>query len=96
MNLSAFRVPGAWVPLAMSGLAFALVAGHVLTSGSAPGADEGAAAHAWQLLMVGQVPLIGWFALRSFARRRVAALPVLAVQAAAVALAAAPVALLGL
>lgn len=27
-------------------------------------ADEGAAAHLWQLLMVGQVPVIGYFCLR--------------------------------
>ena len=26
--------------------------------------DEGAAAHLWQLLMLGQIPVIGYFALR--------------------------------
>jgi hypothetical protein len=26
--------------------------------------DEGTAAHVWQLLMAGQVPIIAWFALK--------------------------------
>ena len=96
MILSTFKVPSAWVPLVMSGLALAVVAAHIFTSGAAPEADEGAAAHVWQLLMAGQVPIIAWFLLRWFPKGRSAATPVLAAQATALLVAALPVALLGL
>ena len=96
MILSTFKVPSAWLPIVMSGVALAVVAGHLITSGTAPEADEGAAAHVWQLLMAGQVPVIGWFLFRWLPQGWRAAVPVLAAQAVAVALAAAPVALLGL
>lgn len=96
MILSTFKLPSAWVPLAMSGLALALVAVHVTNSGTTSGSDEGAAAHLWQLLMAGQVPVIGWFVFRWVPKWRVAAVPVLAAQGLAGIIAAVPVALLGL
>jgi hypothetical protein len=96
MILSTFRIPSAWVPLAMSAIALAVVAGHLLSSGVAPGVDEGAAAHVWQLLMVGQLPVIGWFLLRWFPRGRAAAAQVLVAQVIALLVAVAPVVLLGL
>jgi hypothetical protein len=96
MILSTFKVPSAWVPLLMSGVALAVVAGHLLASGVAPEADEGAAAHVWQLLIAGQVPVIGWFLLRWFPKGRAAAAPVLVAQVIALLVATAPVALLGL
>jgi hypothetical protein len=96
MMLSTFKTPSAWVPLAMSGGALAVVTAHILNSGVAPEANEGAAAHMWQLLMAGQVPIIAWFLLRWFPKGRAAAAPVLAAQALALLAAAAPVALLGL
>ena len=58
-----FWSPGGFVPVAMSAGALAVIAGHILTSGIAPQADEGTAAHLWQLLMAGQLPFVGWFAL---------------------------------
>jgi hypothetical protein len=96
MNPSTFKLPSAWLPIAMSSTALALVSGCVLVCGSAPEADEGAVAHLWQLLMLGQLPIIGWFALRWLRRGRSQALRVLAVQAVAYVSALAPVALLGL
>jgi FtsH-binding integral membrane protein len=96
MNLSTFKAPSAWLPLAMSGAALAVVAGHLYLAHPAPEADEGAAAHMWQLLMAAQLPVIAWFALRWVPKRGKAAVMVLAAQALAAAIALAPVATLGL
>jgi hypothetical protein len=52
----------ALLPLAMSIAALALVLGHV-ASGGGREADEGTAAHLWQLLMALQVPLVALFAI---------------------------------
>ena len=96
MTLAAFRVPSAWLPLAMSAAAMATIAVQLLTVGATREADEGAIAHLWQLLMIGQVPLIAWFVARWLPRGPRLAIPVLAAQFVAIALAATPVALLGL
>jgi hypothetical protein len=96
MILSRLRVPSGWLPLVMSFLALALVVGHVLFAGGAREPDEGTAAHLWQLLMVGQVPVIAWFAFRWLPKTPRQAIAVLALQVVAIILAAAPVALLGL
>lgn len=90
------RRPSALVPVAMSIAACALVIGYVALFGAAREADEGAAAHVWQLLVAGQLPLIAWFALRWLPRAPRSAIVVLAVQAAALVAAAAPVYLLDL
>jgi len=95
MNLSTFRVPSAWLPLAMSALAFAMVVVQLPTVGATHEADEGAGAHLWQLLMAGQIPLIAWFAVHWLPRGPRLAMPVLGAQLLAIAVAAAPVALLG-
>jgi hypothetical protein len=78
----------------MSLAALALVIGHVATVGVARQADEGTAAHLWQLLMAGQIPIIAFFAIRWLPRRPRQALLILALQAAAGVAAAAPVLLL--
>ena len=96
MILSTFRVPSAWVPIALSSVALAVVAGHVLILGTARDADEGTAAHLWQLMMAGQVPLIAWFMFRWPPKAPRQAFGVLAVQLAAFVVAAAPVMWLGL
>jgi hypothetical protein len=96
MSLAMFRVPSAWLPLAMSGMALVILAAQVLTFGAAHEADEGAAAHLWQLFMAGQVPLIAWFVVRWLPRSPQLAIQVLAAQVVALAIAAAPVALLRL
>ena len=89
------RQPSAFVPLAMSLAALALVIGHIATAGVVRQADEGTAAHLWQLLMAGQIPVIAFFAIKWLPRRPRQAILVLALQAAAVVAAAAPVFLLG-
>jgi hypothetical protein len=48
----------------MSMAALALVLGHVALFGIVHETDEGTAAHVYQLLMAGQVPISGYFVLR--------------------------------
>jgi hypothetical protein len=73
----------ALLPLALSLAGLALVLGHVATGG-ARDADEGTAAHLWQLFMVAQAPLIGLFAVIWLPRAPRAAALVLALLAVAV------------
>lgn len=94
--MSTLRRPSAFVPIAMSLGALALVLGHVAISGTAREPDEGTAAHLWQLLMAGQLPVIAFFAASWLPRNARAALAILALQAIAMLAAAAPVFLLGL
>lgn len=86
-----FCVASGWAPVAMSAAALAAVAVHLLTSGRAPQADEGTAAHLWQLLMAGQLPVIAWFVVRWVPERGRPALAVMAVHVAAMSVAALPV-----
>jgi hypothetical protein len=90
------REPSAVLPVAMSLAALAIVLGHVALFGAAREADEGTAAHLWQLLMAAQLPIIGYFAIRWLPRAPRRALPVLALQLLAALAALAPVFLLGL
>ena len=90
------RRPGAFVPLLCSLAALAVVLGNIAVLGGVREADEGAAAHLWQLLMAGQVPIILFFAGKWLPRAPRAALIVLALQFTAAAGAASPVFLLGL
>ena len=90
------KKPTAWLPLLMSFLALATVAIHVARFGVAREADEGAAAHIWQLLMAAQIPIILFFAVRWLPKEPRPAFIVLAVQGMAILTAAAPVFLLGL
>lgn len=63
-ELSLFKKPSAYLPIAMSMAGLALVIGHVLIYGLARETDEGAAAHIFQLLIGLQVPIVGYFVLR--------------------------------
>jgi hypothetical protein len=83
MSVAPMKHWSALLPLAMSLAALALVLGHV-ASGGVREADEGTAAHIWQLLMAAQVPLVALFALMWLPRAPRQALAVLAVQAAVV------------
>jgi hypothetical protein len=94
VNAAALKQPSALIPLAMSVAALGLVLGHIAIFGTARQADEGAAAHLWQLLMAGQIPIIAFFAVKWLPRTPGQALLVLGLQAAAVFAAAAPVFLL--
>ena len=88
--------PSAFLPVAMSIAALATVAVHVALYGAAREADEGAAAHLWQLLVGGQLPIVAFFALTWLPRAPRPSLLVLALQALAGLVALAPVFLLGL
>ncbi len=90
------RQPGAYLPIALSLAALAVVIGRIVLFGTAPDPDEGAAAHLWQLLMVVQLPIIATFALRWLPKAPAAARQALALQLLAALLALAPVLLLGL
>ena len=76
------RRPSAWLPVAMSAGALLLLAQHILFVGVTREADEGTAAHLWQLLMGGQVPIVLYFALTWLPRAPGPALRVLVLQAA--------------
>lgn len=86
--------PSAFVPIAMSLLAVGIVLVHIILHGTAHQADEGTAAHLWQLLMAGQLPIIGFFAIRWLPRGHRSAVAVLALQATAALAALVPVYLL--
>lgn len=75
----------------MSLAALALVLGHLAMFGVAHEADEGTAAHLWQLLMAGQVPVIAYFALKWLPRAPGPALRMLALDVVAALAACAPV-----
>jgi hypothetical protein len=85
------RQPSAYLPMAMSLVALALVLGHIIIFGTAREADEGTAAHIFQLLMVAEVPIIAFFAIKWLLRFPRPALLVLTLQAAAGLTALAPV-----
>jgi hypothetical protein len=87
--------PSSWIPIAMSVAALALVLGHLAIYGlGGRSGDEGLAAHTWQLLMAGQLPVIAYFALRWLPRAPRKAVPILLLQAVAAVAALAPVLLL--
>jgi hypothetical protein len=92
MNLSTvMKQPSAFLPVAMSLAALATVLGHVAIFGAAREADEGTAAHIWQLLMIAQLPIIAFFAIKWLPRTPRQALLMLALQAGAALAALAPV-----
>jgi len=86
--------PSAFLPLAMSFAALTTVLAHLTLFGVARQADEGTAAHIWQLLMVGQAPIMAFFAIRWLPQTPRQALPILALQVGAALAAMAPVFLL--
>jgi len=96
MKLTDLSATSAWLPLAMSALACVVVIDHLWVAGAVAEADEGAAAHLWQLLMVGQLPLIAWCLWKQWPRSPWVAASVFAAQVVGLLVAAAPVALMGL
>ena len=92
MNIpTMIKKPSAFLPVAMSFGALAVVLGHVVLFGAAREADEGAAAHVFQLLMTAQVPIVAFFAIRWLPSTPKEAWPVLALQVGAAIAALAPV-----
>jgi hypothetical protein len=86
-----FKHPSAFLPVAMSLFALAVVLTHIVFFGTARQPDEGTAAHLWQLLMAGQLPVVAFFAFRWLPRVPRNALLVLALQFVAALAALAPV-----
>ena len=105
-NPNSFRTilkhPSAFLPLAMSLTALAVVGVAAMYSilhyghGLVREPDEGTAAHLWQLLMAGQLPVLLFFAIKWLPKAPRQTLYVLALQAGAALASMAPVYFLGL
>jgi hypothetical protein len=89
--LSMLKHPSAFLPVAMSVGAIATVLVFIALHGTAPQADEGAAAPIWQLLMADQVPLVLFFSLKWVPQSPKQAVRILALQVGAALSAMAPV-----
>jgi hypothetical protein len=96
MNISIMKKPSAFLPLAMSFAALATVLVHVAMFGVAREADEGTAAHIWQILMAAQIPIVAFFGIKWLPRTPRQALLVLTLQGGAALAALAPVFFLNL
>jgi hypothetical protein len=83
MNISVLRQASEWVPVGMSLAALGVVVGPAAMYGIVHEADEGAAAHIFQILMVAQVPVGAYFAVKWLPRFRGETLRVLALQVGA-------------
>ncbi|MDQ2767460.1 MAG: hypothetical protein M3Y30_09925 [Gemmatimonadota bacterium] len=88
---SLLKLPSAYLPLALSlcALALVLVATQIFGAGHEP--DEGTPAHLFQLLMVAQAPIILFFAVKWLPQDARQASRILALQIAAALVALAPV-----
>ena len=64
MNVPKLRHPTVFLPLAMSLFALGMVLVHFTIFGIVKETDEGTAAHIFQLLIVGQVPIVAFLAFR--------------------------------
>jgi hypothetical protein len=85
------KLPSAFLPVAMSLLALTTVIVHVALHGVAREADEGTAAHIWQLLVAGQLPIVAFFAIKWLPQTPKQAFSVLVLQAVAGMAALAPI-----
>lgn len=81
---SLLKEPSAYLSLAMALACLALVVGHFAVYGNLHEVDEGAAAHIFQILMVAQVPVVGYFAIKWLPRSPIETVQVLAMWAAVV------------
>jgi len=80
MNRSVMKQPSAIVPVLMSLAALMLVLVHAARFGIVHEADEGTSAHLFQLLMLAQVPIVAFFAIKWLPRTPKESLQVLALQ----------------
>jgi hypothetical protein len=85
------RQPTAFLPVAMSLAALIVVLGQIMVVGVARQADEGTAAHLWQLLILAQATIGAFFAIKYLPRYPRQALAILLLQGIAVLAALAPV-----
>jgi hypothetical protein len=95
MSIFTRAQPSAWIPIGMSLGALLTVFCHIVLYGIAPQPDEGAAAHIWQLLMGGQVPILAFYAIKWLPRTPKSTLKIMGLQFGAALAAVAPVYLLG-
>ena len=93
-SIALLKRPSAFIPVVLSLIALTLVLVQLIVSGTARQADEGTAAHLWQLLMAAQIPIIAFFTIRWLPQSPRSALPVLVLQAVAALAALVPVYLL--
>jgi hypothetical protein len=84
-NNSLVKQPSAWIPIAISLAALSFLAGYVAIFGitQETNADEGAPARIFQLLMLMQLPVIAYFALKWLPKRPKQTLIILVLQAIA-------------
>jgi hypothetical protein len=83
MTASTLKRPTAFLPLAISFAALVTAVAYAALFGTAPQADEGTAAHIWQLLMAAQIPVVAFFAIKWLPSEPTRTLQVLALQIAA-------------
>jgi hypothetical protein len=91
MDTVLIRRPGAYLPLLLSAAALATVLFHIVTFGTVREADEGAAAHIFQLLMAAQIPIVAFFVVKWLPQSPASVLRILLLQVAAALAALAPV-----
>ncbi|MGA9291886.1 MAG: hypothetical protein WBV81_04810 [Ignavibacteriaceae bacterium] len=89
--INILKRPSAFLPVSMSFIALITVIIHILIFGIVSEADEGAAAHIFQLLIVAEIPIIIFFAFKWLPRTPRQALQVLLLQISSVLAALAPV-----
>ena len=82
-NKSLFKQPSAWIPLAMSIVALAMILGYVAFFGIVRNEDEGTPARIFQLIMLAQLAITAYFAITWLPKRPKQSLIVLALQAVA-------------
>lgn len=90
------RRPLSLLPLIMSAAALGLVLGYLAIFGVTHEPDEGAAAHVYQLLIGGQVPIIGLGFVTTWLRAPRAAVQMAALQIVAILVTFVPLAYFGL
>ena len=95
MELFRGKKASALTPVVMSLVALALVGIQLAMHGLRPERDEGALAHLYQLLVVGQIPVIAYFASRWLRQAPLQGLRVVVAQAFALAAALVPVHMMG-
>jgi hypothetical protein len=98
MNVSKMmtKLPSAYLPVGMSLAALATLLVHIFMFGAVREPDEGTAAHIFQLLLMAEVPIVAFFAIKWLPRVPRSTLQVLALQVVAVLGALAPVYFLNL
>jgi hypothetical protein len=95
VEVSFGKKPSALIPVVMSLVALVLFGIQLATHGVKLERAEGAVAHLYQLLVVGQLPFIAFFAFRWLRQAPLQGLPVFAVQVVALAAALIPVHMMG-